>query len=73
MEISMAPGLGLYLDELFFDRYHIKIEFENEKIRKMIEKQKKSLNDDAQADQSNAVSTELYQLCCSIPNNNPSM
>jgi hypothetical protein len=31
VEILMVPGLGLYLKELFFERYHVKLEFENEK------------------------------------------
>ncbi len=40
MNISLAPGLGLYLNELFFDRYNLKVGHENEKIMRAIKKSK---------------------------------
>lgn len=27
----MVPGLGLYLNEIFFERYHVKLNLENER------------------------------------------
>ena len=38
LDIPMAPGQGLFLDELFFDGYNIKIEHSNEKARLLGEK-----------------------------------
>lgn len=38
IEVYMVPGLGLYLKEIFFERYHVKIDVENE--RKMMANQK---------------------------------
>ena len=38
LDVPMAPGQGLFLDELFFDGYNIKIEHSNEKARLMGEK-----------------------------------
>lgn len=31
----MAPGLGLYLKELFFERYHVKLDVENDRNERM--------------------------------------
>ena len=36
IDIPMVPGLGLYLDELFFDRYNLKLEQEEEKYKRSI-------------------------------------
>lgn len=30
--MAMVPGLGLFLYELFFDRYHTKLECEDERL-----------------------------------------
>lgn len=38
----MAPGLGLYLDEVFFEGYNAKQETELQFISKQIEKKEKS-------------------------------
>ena len=40
VDISLAPGLGLYLNELLFDRYNLKVGHENEKIMRAIKKSK---------------------------------
>ena len=52
----MVPGLGLYLKELFFDRYHVKLDMENEK--QDLAKQKLM-------SKSAAVSDEALQACSS--------
>lgn len=38
IDILMVPGLGLYLKELFWDRYHAKLDCENEKNDKIRQK-----------------------------------
>ena len=38
----MAPGLGLYLDEVFFEGYNAKQETELQFISKQLEKKEKS-------------------------------
>lgn len=36
----MVPGLGLYLDELFFDKYNLKLKYDDEKRQRHLEKRK---------------------------------
>lgn len=36
----MVPGTGLYLDELFFDKYNLKVGYEQQKTLELKEKQK---------------------------------
>lgn len=32
IDVPVIPGLGLYLDELFFDKYNVKIDYEIKKV-----------------------------------------
>ena len=32
MDVPVIPGLGLYLDELFFDKYNVKLDYEMKKL-----------------------------------------
>lgn len=59
----MAPGVGLYLDELFYDGYNNKVQFHEEQDAKAREKYKKPLpevNDDDDGQQvSSRISMEV--------------
>lgn len=37
----MVPGLGLYLDELFFEKYNLKLKYDEEKKEKSLLKKQK--------------------------------
>jgi tRNA U38,U39,U40 pseudouridine synthase TruA len=49
--IPMVPGLGLYLDELFFEKYNLKLKYESEKREKAALNKQKRAEGSASADQ----------------------
>ena len=53
VEIPMAPALGLYLDELYFEGYNIKQRYETENDKRVIQKHK-----DEAAEAANVVAPE---------------
>lgn len=41
----MVPGLGLYLDELFFEKYNLKLKYEDEKRERSNAKKLKQIEE----------------------------
>jgi hypothetical protein len=61
--IPMVPGLGLYLDELFFEKYNLKLKYDEEKKEKSLLKKQRVAGESSSA---NAAEEEKEDTSISV-------